>query len=285
MPTFPRKKRVTDPFDNQARARLIGHWNFNSTSTQCSGDSLSLSNLVHGFLEEDTNSEDKVFDDSDCDRVDSVKGSDDIASDAARVAISLYNADSYQNLLIAHVSEAVEKFAILKEQNARLFHQKVAVFLRDRRHNAMVCETTPDTCGGNHEFIDVVQSGSTTWRYFVDLDFRTQFEIARPTQRFSEVLAAVPCIFVGCAEELKRIVFTVCEALRHCFRNKGLPIPPWRKNLYMQNKWFGPCRRSADPVRMAVNGVSCRLVGFDNTVFETGSGVLFGQDDPSRSVY
>ncbi|KOM37790.1 hypothetical protein LR48_Vigan03g117200 [Vigna angularis] len=297
MRTFLRKKRVTDPFDDQARARLVGadHWNFNSSSTQCSGDSdsLSLSNLVHGFFEEDTNgcSEDKQFDDSDCDRVDSVKDTDS-ASNSASLAISLYNGDAYRNLLIAHVSEAVEKFAILKEQNATRFRGNVAGFLRDRRHNAVVCETIPDPSGGSHEFIDVVQSGSTTWRYFVDLDFHAQFEIARPTQLFSEVLTAVPCIFVGCAEELKQTVSKLCEALRQCFRSKGLPVPPWRKNLYMQNKWFGPCRRSAepvrmaaDPVRMAANGVSCRLVGFDNTVFEAGSGALFGQDDPSRSVY
>ncbi|ESW12689.1 hypothetical protein PHAVU_008G134000 [Phaseolus vulgaris] len=289
MPSFPRKKRVTDPFDDQARARLVGadHCNFNS-GTQSSGDSdsLSLSYLVHGFLEEDADKcrEDSVFDDSDCDRVDSTEDSGDSMSDSASVAISLsYNADPFRKLLIAHVSEAAEKFSFLRERNPKLFRRNVAAFLRDKRHNAAVCETAPDASGGSHEFIDVVQSGATMWRYFVDLDFRAQFEIARPTRRFSDVLAVVPGVFVGCAEELKRTVSTLCDALRRSFKNKGLPVPPWRKNGFMQNKWFGPCRRTADPVRMSVNGVSCRLVGFDDTVMEAGR--VLGQDEQNRTVY
>ncbi|QCE11426.1 uncharacterized protein LOC114182924 [Vigna unguiculata] len=291
MPTFPRKKRVTYPFDDQARARLVSadQWNFNS-STQYSddSDSLSLSNLVHGFFEEeDTNSssEDSAFDESDSDRVDSVKDLADSVTDSSGLAISLYNADTYRNLLSAHVSEAAEKFGFLREREAALFRQKVVAFLRDRRHNAAVCETTPDALGGSHEFIDVVHSDAAKWRYFVDLDFHAQFKIVRPTRRFSDVLAAVPCIFVGCEEELKRTVSKLCEALMWCFRSKGLPVPPWRKNRYMQNKWFGPCRRTADPVQMAVNSTSCRSVGFDDTDFEAEGVVLFGQDDPSRNVY
>lgn len=73
----------------------------------------------------------------------------------------------------------------------------------------------------SHEFIDVVQSSSATWRYFVDLDFRAQFEIARFTRRFAEALASVRGLFVRGAEELKRTVSMACDAARRCFRSRG----------------------------------------------------------------
>ncbi|KAG5094853.1 hypothetical protein JHK84_050441 [Glycine max] len=38
----------------------------------------------------------------------------------------------------------------------------------------------------------------------------------------------------------------------------------------MQTKWFGPCRRTANDVLMEMNGVSCRVVGFDDVVLEAG---------------
>jgi len=107
---------------------------------------------------------------------------------------------------------------------------------------------------------------------------------------------------LGCAEELKRTVSKLCDALSLSFRTKGLSVPPWRRNWFMQNKWFGACRRNVDPihsrnadqvrmavnrdscrlVRMSVNCDSCRLVGFDNTVAEAGR---VRQDDRSRIVY
>ncbi|CAJ1921210.1 unnamed protein product [Sphenostylis stenocarpa] len=276
MSSFIRKKRVTDLLNDQARARLVGgHYRNLNSCDQLSGEgeSPSLSYLVHGFLEEDTCvcSEDSVFDDSDCDRVDSVDDSSDSVSDSSSVAISpSITTDPYRNLLIAHVTEGAEKFAFLREQNAILYRRNVAAFLRERRHDAAVCETAGDASGGSHEFIDVVQPGAATWRYFVDLDFRAQFEVARPTRQFAEVMNTVPGIFVGRAEELKRTVSTLCDALRRCFRSRGLPVPPWRKNRFMQNKWFGPCRRTMDPVRLAVNGVSCKLVGFNDVVLEAG---------------
>jgi len=290
MPTFPRKKRVTDPFDEHARARLFGadQWKFQSgTQYSDDSDSLSLSYLVHGFLEGDidkaSSDEDSVFDGSDCDRVDSTKDLPSLVSDSANVAISLpTNEDPYCNLLIMHVSEAVEKFAFLRERNRMLFRRKVAAFLWERRHNAAVCETKQDTSRWSHEFIDVIHSEAVTWRYFVDLDFRAQFEIARPTKQFSDVLATVPSIFVGCAEKLKRTVSKLCEALSLSFRTKGLPVPPWRRNRFMQNKWFGACRRNAEPVQMAVNGDNCRLVGFEDTVSEAGR---VRQGERSRTVY
>ncbi|KAK7339093.1 hypothetical protein VNO77_19736 [Canavalia gladiata] len=287
MPSFARMKRVTDPFDDEARARLVGadHRHLSSRSQNSDdGDSLSLSNLVHGFLEEDSDcgGDDSAVNELDWDRVGSADDCVDPVEESLSFALA-NNVDPYRNMLLAHALEATEKFAFLRERNISVYRRSVAAFLRERGHDAAVCDTAWDSSGrvtgGSHQFIDVVQSGSSTRRYFVDLEFRSQFEIARPTRRFSEMLSSVPGVFVGGQEELKRTVSVVCDAARWCFRNRGLPVPPWRKNRFMQNKWFGPFRRTTNPVptaMTAVNGVSCRLVGFDDVVLEVrrGSGVV-----------
>ncbi|XP_004492292.1 uncharacterized protein [Cicer arietinum] len=291
MPIISRNKRLTGIFDQDARARLtvtnsqkLTSFNTGSVySSDSDGDSLSLSDLVHSFLEEHTNgnNDDSAPNELDSDRVDSFADS----SDLKRLnAVFMKNADCYRNMLLEHVTEASENFSFLKEQNVSIFRQSVAAFLREKGHDAAVCVTAWDisSVGGatasNHEFIDVVKIGSATWRYFVDLEFRAQFEIARPTPQFSEVLSSVPDVFVGGEKELKRTVLIVCDAAKKCFRSRALSIPPWRKNRFMQNKWFAPCRRTVytvqgKPVRVtAVNGVSCRLLGFDDVVKETRRG-------------
>jgi len=92
------------------------------------------------------------------------------------------------------------------------------------------------------------------------------------------VLSLVPGVFVGGEIELKRTVSIVCDAAKKCFRSREVSIPPWRKNRFMQNKWFGPSKRTVNPVQgkpvrvTAVNAVSCRLLGFDDVAMETRRG-------------
>ncbi|RHN45746.1 hypothetical protein MtrunA17_Chr7g0234691 [Medicago truncatula] len=281
MAVFSRNKRITNLFNNDARARLIivaDQDKLNSGVVVEEG--ISLSALVHGFLEEHTNgNDDSVANEFDSDRVDSfndflaLKRLNDVFSN---------NAHSYKTTLLKHVTEASENFAFFKERNASIFRRKVAEFLREEGHDAAVCVTKWEpydgaVTAGSHEFIDVVQtrSATATWRYFVDLDFRAQFEIVKPTRRYSEVLNLVPGVFVGGEIELKRTVSIVCDAVKRCFKSKEASIPPWRKNRFMQNKWFGPSKRTVNPVQgkpVRVNGVSCRLLGFDDVVMEIRRG-------------
>ncbi|CAI8608201.1 unnamed protein product [Vicia faba] len=291
---FARKKRVTDPFDDEAKARLVGA-NFRQLSGVSSGSehsgsgdgeftsSPSLSELVHDFLEEDNeNASDSAENDFDSERVDSVSECLDSVESLLRLRGENADADSYMNMLRVHVSEAAVKFAFLKERSFSVFNRNVMSFLREKGHNAAICKTRWESSGGltagSHEFIDVVQSGSSTWqtRYFIELVFAGQFEIARPTSRYMEIMSYVPGIFVGTSEELKRTVLALCGAVKLCLRSRGLSIPPWRKNRYMQNKWFGPYRRTTNPVQgnsvpgvvSSFGGVKCRLVGFNDAVSE-----------------
>ncbi|KAL5057640.1 hypothetical protein RYX36_029244 [Vicia faba] len=287
MAAFSRNKRVSGFFHEEARARLLtsDHQNLSSfsTGTVCSdgNDSISLSALVHGFLEEHTNNNDNsVANEFKTDRLDSI---DDSSMLKRLNDVFSNNVDHYRITLLEHVSEAIEFFAYLKERNVYNFRQSVAAFLREKGHEAAVCVTTWNAydgaiTAGRYEFIDVVQTGFIMRRYFVDLEFRAQFEIARPTRRFSEVLSSVPGVFVGGETELRRTVTILCDAAKRCFVSRELSIPPWRKTRFMKNKWFARSRRTVDPVHgksvkvTAMEGVSCRFLGFDDVVMETRRG-------------
>ncbi|KAI7991210.1 hypothetical protein LOK49_LG12G01456 [Camellia lanceoleosa] len=70
---------------------------------------------------------------------------------------------------------------------------------------------------GDYEYIDVLMEdinggGDETVRLIVDMDFRSQFELARPTSTYSELTASLPSIFVGSEEKLMEIICLVCLA-------------------------------------------------------------------------
>lgn len=85
--------------------------------------------------------------------------------------------------------------------------------------------------------MNINNSGKPT-RIIIDMEFRTQFEVARPTQTYKELIATLPSIFVATEERLNKIVSLICSAAKESLKEKGLHIPPWRKAKYMQLKWF-----------------------------------------------
>ncbi|KAJ6403066.1 hypothetical protein OIU84_015059 [Salix udensis] len=242
-------------------------------------DSPCLSGLVHGFLEEEDSDfahESTNGHGSDSERVDLVIDCTDFVEDTIRSSSD----DSYRNLLFFHVSKAMEGFSCLRNQRPVL-RRKVMSFLRELGHNAAICKTKWESSGGgltagSYEFIDVVlqlKSPSLQTRYVVDLDFASQFEIARPTSQYLKLLHHLPRVFVGKSEDLKTIVKSISDAARRSLKSGELYLPPWRKNRYMQNKWFGPYRRTVNPLPAnsftsppSVNVVKCRRLGFDAAV-------------------
>ncbi|KAF2291265.1 hypothetical protein P3X46_028471 [Hevea brasiliensis] len=93
---------------------------------------------------------------------------------------------------------------------------------------------------GDYEYIEVMmnnKSGKPT-RIIVDMEFRSQFEVARPTQTYKELITTLPSIFVATEVTLNKIISLVCSAAKESLKEKGLHIPPWRKAKYMQLKWF-----------------------------------------------
>lgn len=149
-------------------------------------------------------------------------------------------------------------------------------------YNAAMCKSRWDqTTGhpsGHYEFIDVIIEDSKlrNERFFVDIDFRTQFELARPTEEYNALLQKIPNLFVGKAEKLCGIVKIMCNAARKSLREKGMYIPPWRKYRYMQAKWLGSnYNRTTNPCSSATEGallqfplsaIAIRDTGWDATI-------------------
>ncbi|KAI3460504.1 hypothetical protein Pfo_017167 [Paulownia fortunei] len=100
---------------------------------------------------------------------------------------------------------------------------------------------------GDYEYVDVVmtdKNGCKEVRLIVDIDFRGQFELARPTPNYQELTNALPSIFVGTEEKLEKLISLICSAAKQSLRERGLHIPPWRKASYMHSKWLSHnCKR------------------------------------------
>jgi hypothetical protein len=83
-------------------------------------------------------------------------------------------------------------------------------------------------------------------RLIVELDFRSEFDLARSTKAYRAALQALPPLFVGTPDRLGQIVAVVAEAARQSLKKKGLHYPPWRKPEYMRAKWLSPHVRAGD---------------------------------------
>jgi hypothetical protein len=81
-------------------------------------------------------------------------------------------------------------------------------------------------------------------RFLIDIDFRSEFEIARSTKAYKAILQSLPQLFVGKADRLQRIITIVAEAAKQSLKMKDMHIPPWRKAEYVKAKWLTPHPRS-----------------------------------------
>ncbi|WJX22894.1 hypothetical protein P8452_12158 [Trifolium repens] len=129
------------------------------------------------------------------------------------------------------------------------FKRRLMSHLREKGFDVGLCKTKWEKKGkliaGDYEYIDVNFSGM---RYIVEVSLATEFEIARPTNQYSSLLNIFPRIFVGKMEELKQIVRLMCYAIKGSMKKMDLHIPPWRRNLYMQTKWFSSYKRTTNAV-------------------------------------
>ncbi|KAJ8899334.1 hypothetical protein K2173_018308 [Erythroxylum novogranatense] len=117
-------------------------------------------------------------------------------------------------------------------------------------YDASVCKCRWERCpsypAGEYDYIDVLVNGD---RLLIDVDFRSEFEIARPTKHYKSLLQILPCIFVGKTDRLQKIIAVVSEAAKQSLKKKGMYIPPWRKVDYIKAKWLSPCTRASPSTR------------------------------------
>lgn len=146
--------------------------------------------------------------------------------------------------LLADTSKIVEKNKICKRKDEDC-RKVVTDGLLALGYDASICKSRWEKCSsypaGEYEYIDVIIEGE---RYLIDIDFRSEFEIARPTKSYKTIVQALPYIFVGKADRLSRIIAIASEAAKQSLKKKNLHIPPWRKAEYVNSKWLSPHARS-----------------------------------------
>ncbi|XP_061369102.1 uncharacterized protein LOC133311977 [Gastrolobium bilobum] len=112
-------------------------------------------------------------------------------------------------------------------------------------YDASLCksrwEKTPFSPAGDYEYIDVIIGKE---RVIVDVDFRSEFEIARSTKTYKAILQTLPCVFVGKCDRLQSIVAIASEAAKLSLEKKGMHVPPWRKVEFVRAKWLSPYTRT-----------------------------------------
>ncbi|XP_073134568.1 uncharacterized protein [Henckelia pumila] len=115
-------------------------------------------------------------------------------------------------------------------------------------YDASVCkskwEKSSTIPAGEYEYIDVIVEGE---RILIDVDFRSEFEIARSTSNYRAILQCLPYVFVGKSDRLLPIISLASEAARQSLKKKGMHMAPWRKAEYVKCKWLSPHTRVTQP--------------------------------------
>ncbi|XP_002971742.2 uncharacterized protein LOC9640268 [Selaginella moellendorffii] len=123
--------------------------------------------------------------------------------------------------------------------------QLVAKHLKSQGYDAAICKLrwpiSGNVPGGDYEYVDVVfDSGGQAEdrRLILDLDFQSQFEIARPTPSYRAALKLLPVVFVGSVKKLHRVLEIMSEAAKQSLTQNSMHLPPWRTIEYMFAKWL-----------------------------------------------
>ncbi|PKA59657.1 hypothetical protein AXF42_Ash020258 [Apostasia shenzhenica] len=281
MAVFVRAKRVTDPLNERVRARLRGEMTGHSTRwcehDGATGDGPScFSGLVHDFFVTaggENRSDFGEYSESESSAGD--PGAGDRAEEAARKLRELLDpqlpaADPFRMKLRSAVESAADILAALRP-NGSGFRRAVMAKLRETGYDAAICKGRWASAGGltsgSYEYIDVISAPAAAGeegerRYIVDFGFAAEFEVARATEEYGRVAAALPAVVVAKPGEVREAVRIVAEAARRSLKRCGLSVPPWRKKRYMLAKWLGPYSRTVILPSASGWEVKCRALGF-----------------------
>jgi len=72
----------------------------------------------------------------------------------------------------------------------------------------------------------------------IDPNLKDEFEIARSTPEYQELLARLPRSFVGPRAMLIELVELVCREMARALTVNGLSVPPWRKKENTVARWL-----------------------------------------------
>ncbi|CAI9087438.1 OLC1v1021506C1 [Oldenlandia corymbosa var. corymbosa] len=118
--------------------------------------------------------------------------------------------------------------------------------LQNAGFNCAICKSkwrsSPDIPSGEHTFLDVIDNSTATSqkevRVIIELNFRAEFEMARGSDEYNQLIKKLPEVFVGKIERLLSLIKILCSAAKKCMKEKKMHLAPWRKHRYMQAKWL-----------------------------------------------
>jgi uncharacterized protein (TIGR01615 family) len=96
-------------------------------------------------------------------------------------------------------------------------------FFRNLRHEFLLVRGEDDTDGSG---------------LVVELRLRDHFAVPHATERYADLLGAVPLEFVGPPSRLRTIVDALCDEMARSFEERGLALPPWRGAPAIASKWM-----------------------------------------------
>ena len=134
---------------------------------------------------------------------------------------------------------------------------------------------SPLALAGDYEYVDVEVEGR---RIILDVDFKSQFELARPTTTYARLSDALPSIFVGEETKLRTIIPLLCAAAQESMREKGLHVPPWRSTAYVKSKWLSACRKISSIQRLEMKASESYL---SSAPVSWGSSIAYVEEDGS----
>ncbi|KAD4584450.1 hypothetical protein E3N88_22051 [Mikania micrantha] len=150
----------------------------------------------------------------------------------------------FERNLLADAAKIVDKNKICKKKD-EISLKIVTDGLLAAGYDVSICksrwEKSTTYPAGEYEYVDAIIEGD---RVILDIDFRSEFEIARSTKSYRAVLQMLPHIFVGRPDRLQNIINIVSDAAKQSLKKKGMPLPPWRRADYVKAKWLSPCNRT-----------------------------------------
>ncbi|KAE7995710.1 hypothetical protein FH972_000481 [Carpinus fangiana] len=253
----------------------------------------SLSGMVFGFLEEGEGPPESVSSEEegcrkieDLDEDEDQKGKDDNGNVEAGdktfwenqhqlLQASLCRSNSLETRIRSAIKEALKEIRSANTACAcgkplatscrKCLMGEVSGRLRNAGYNSAICKSkwrsSPDIPSGEHSFLDVIEKTSSKKgevRIMIELNFRAEFEMARASEDYNQLVRQLPEVFVGKVERLSSLIKILCSAAKKCMKEKKMHMGPWRKQRYMQAKWLGACERTTSTSLLPM-GYSGRL--------------------------
>ncbi|WOL19464.1 hypothetical protein Cni_G28262 [Canna indica] len=263
-----RYKKTTPWLDETAVKRfwLKGSGGESMGESSSSSDSAQLADLVDSFYHEEEEIE-KGRDKDDgeysgwltCRKT---KPGDDIRRESLEAVLAESKTDPVARRIRVEAERAAR---VVGGRGDGEFKRRVIVWFREKGFDAGLCKSSwkreDGRPAGKHEYIDVIGQGGM--RYIVEINFAAEFEIARPSGDYAELLRGLPSVFVGMPRVVESVVGLMCAAMKESIRSSGMHLPPWRRKLYVRAKWLGSYERNSsnDSLEMEKEGLdeSCSM--------------------------